>query len=60
MLLRNSKFKGKSSFDGCIQLAADSRGADLDGYRKEFVRLVEKAAGLMSTREQARLEPDSR
>jgi Ca-activated chloride channel family protein len=50
MLLRDSKFKGESSFDECIALAGESRGADLNGYRNEFIKLAESAA-LMSRRE---------
>src|SRR4029079_9126639 len=46
MLLRNSKFKGHSSFETCLALARQSRGADLDGYRAEFVSLVERSAEL--------------
>ena len=52
MLLRDSRYKGQSSFDGAAELARASTGADLRGYRTEFVRLVETARTL-SARESA-------
>jgi Ca-activated chloride channel homolog len=52
MLLRDSRYKGQASYDGALQLARASKGADLRGYRAEFVQLVEKAKSL-SPRESA-------
>ena len=46
MLLRDSRYKGQSSFDAAAQLARASAGADLRGHRAEFVRLVEAAKRL--------------
>jgi Ca-activated chloride channel family protein len=46
LLLRESKFKGESSFASCIALARDARGEDEEGYRAEFVRLVETSQSL--------------
>jgi Ca-activated chloride channel homolog len=46
MLLRDSRYKGQSSYDGTLQLARASTGADLHGHRTEFVGLVEKARSL--------------
>jgi Ca-activated chloride channel homolog len=43
MNLRNSIYKGSSNFDRVLELANQSKGADLDGYRSEFIRLVEKS-----------------
>jgi Ca-activated chloride channel homolog len=40
MLLRESEFKGKGTYEMVIQLAERSKGADTEGYRSEFVRLV--------------------
>lgn len=40
-LLRESDFKGNSSFDKVIELANNGIGTDSHGYRREFVRLVE-------------------
>jgi Ca-activated chloride channel family protein len=48
MLLRDSRYKGQASYDGAAELARASTGADLRGYRTEFVRLVETAKGLSS------------
>ena len=46
MLLRNSQFKGSSSYNQVLALANASLGNDQEGYRKEFVSLVKKAAQL--------------
>jgi Ca-activated chloride channel family protein len=40
-LLRNSDFKGTSSYDGVVALARKGFGEDKQGYRHEFVRLAE-------------------
>lgn len=40
-LLRESDFKGNSSYDKVIELANNGIGTDPHGYRREFVRLVE-------------------
>ena len=47
MLLRDSKFRGNSTYNGVAELARASRGEDLEGYRQEFIRLVE-TCGIMS------------
>jgi Ca-activated chloride channel family protein len=52
LLLRDSRYKGQSSFDGAAELARTSAGADLHGYRAEFLRLVETARNL-SARDRA-------
>lgn len=46
MLLRDSEFKGTSSFDQIIELAKQSKGEDDNGYRAEFIRLVEAAKSI--------------
>jgi Ca-activated chloride channel family protein len=46
MLLRNSEFKGAASFNQVFKMASASRGRDAEGYRKEFIELVKKAAVL--------------
>jgi Ca-activated chloride channel homolog len=46
MLLRNSPFKADATWADVVRLAQASRGDDPDGYRAEFVRLVELAAAL--------------
>ncbi|GAA4351116.1 VWA domain-containing protein [Hymenobacter saemangeumensis] len=46
MLLRQSEQRGSATWAATEQLADTSRGADADGYRAEFVRLVRLAQGL--------------
>ena len=41
MLLRNSEYKGSISYDEVLTMARGSKGADKNGYRAEFIRLVE-------------------
>jgi Ca-activated chloride channel family protein len=43
MLLRDSEFKGDLSYEKIQQIASLSKGKDLQGYRGEFVRLIELA-----------------
>ncbi|OAN64630.1 hypothetical protein A8B79_00345 [Balneola sp. EhC07] len=43
MILRDSKFKGNSSFEMVQQLAKESKGVDENGYRAEFIKIVELA-----------------
>jgi Ca-activated chloride channel family protein len=45
-LLRRSEFKGQATWSTAQELARRYRGDDPDGYRAEFVRLVELAAAL--------------
>lgn len=45
-LLRNSDYKGDASFDKVISLAKTALDNDEQGYRREFVRLVETAKGM--------------
>jgi Ca-activated chloride channel family protein len=46
MLLRKSEHAGGASWDQARDLARRHRGEDPDGYRAEFIRLVELAAAL--------------
>ena len=46
MLLRRSEFRGQSSWASAQDLARRFRGDDPDGYRAEFVRLIDLAAAL--------------
>jgi Ca-activated chloride channel family protein len=41
MILRNSEYKGCMDYDTVLSLARASKGRDNDGYRAEFIRLVE-------------------
>jgi Ca-activated chloride channel family protein len=49
MLLRDSKHKGDSNYDQVIRLASGAKGEDSEGYRAEFIRLVELAWELSKT-----------
>jgi Ca-activated chloride channel family protein len=46
MLLRKSEHKGHATWTTAQELARRYRGEDPDGYRAEFVRLVELASAL--------------
>jgi Ca-activated chloride channel homolog len=43
LLLRESEFRGSASFGHVLNAARDALGADPDGYRADFVRLVQAA-----------------
>lgn len=43
MLLRDSEFKAKSSYSNVLALAKSSKGEDKEGYKSEFLKLVETA-----------------
>lgn len=43
MLLRDSRFKGNSSFELVAELAKKGRGKDENGYRSEFIKIAELA-----------------
>lgn len=44
MVLRDSPHKGTATLDMASELAGESLGADVGGYRREFLGLVEQAA----------------
>jgi Ca-activated chloride channel family protein len=46
MLLRNSDFKQNATYETVLQLAKSAKGKDMNGYRSEFITLVEKASSL--------------
>ncbi len=48
LILRNSQFKGSSSYEQILQHAQEATGEDKYGYRAEFVDLVKKAQSLDS------------
>jgi Ca-activated chloride channel family protein len=56
MLLRESDYRGKASFDQAIKIAKAAKGNDEEGYRSEFVRLAESAKSLMKHTELAKNE----
>jgi Ca-activated chloride channel family protein len=41
MLLRDSEFKGQSTYEDVLKLAQQGKGPDSFGYRTEFIKLVE-------------------
>ena len=43
LIMSDSKFKGDASFDKILDRARHAKGEDLEGYRAEFIRLVETA-----------------
>ena len=49
MNISNSKYKGSTNFNTIIELATQSKGSDLDGYRAEFIRLVEKSKQIVKS-----------
>jgi len=46
MLLRKSECKGNADFSSVQQTAASAIGDDEEGYRKEFIKLIKKAASI--------------
>jgi Ca-activated chloride channel family protein len=51
MILRDSPYKGNASLSAVIDMAEGSKGTDSNGYRQEFIGLVNRARSLMpSTR----------
>jgi Ca-activated chloride channel family protein len=46
MLLRNSEFKQSSSYEQVVELAKGAKGTDANGYRQEFINLVQAAGSL--------------
>jgi len=42
MLLTRSKYRGEANYSMVLNLAKSSKGSDQEGYRSEFIRLVEK------------------
>lgn len=45
-LMKDSQYKGTGNYDKAITLAQKGFGSDEQGYRREFVRLMETAKGL--------------
>ncbi len=43
MLLRDSRFKGSANYPQVLSIATAAAGPDTEGYRKEFIGLVQKA-----------------
>ena len=47
MILRDSPYKGDASLEQALTLAQESQGVDLDGYRAEFIRLIQSSEKLV-------------
>ncbi|RQW88007.1 MAG: VWA domain-containing protein [Geobacter sp.] len=43
LVLRNSEYKGSANYAQILKMARSAKGADNQGYRAEFIRLVEMA-----------------
>jgi Ca-activated chloride channel family protein len=43
MVLRNSEYRGSADYNLVLALARESRGEDEEGYREEFISMVERA-----------------
>ncbi len=56
MLLRDSEFKSEASYDAVLNLARKARGNDEEGYRSEFIRLVESAQLLTKAKPQHKID----
>jgi Ca-activated chloride channel family protein len=50
MLLRNSSFKQQASFDQAYKLAKNALSDDKEGYRQEFLQLLQQAGKLAKTK----------
>jgi Ca-activated chloride channel family protein len=46
LLLRSSEYKQQSSYSQVVNLAKSAKGTDDNGYRSEFIRLVQTATSL--------------
>ena len=46
MVLRNSEYRGSADYNLVLALARESRGDDEEGYRREFISMVERAQSL--------------
>jgi Ca-activated chloride channel family protein len=43
MMLRDSAYKGNATYDSVLAMAEDGLGSDRNGYRREFLQLVQRA-----------------
>jgi Ca-activated chloride channel family protein len=55
MLLRGSESKGTATYDLVLALAREARGEDPEGYRAEFITMVDRAR-MLSTKSDTALE----
>lgn len=50
MVLRNSEHKGSADLDLVLKLASGAKGADLEGYRADFLKMVQDSRKLFASR----------
>jgi Ca-activated chloride channel family protein len=55
MILRNADSKGTATYDMVLALAREARGEDPEGYRAEFITMVDQAR-MLSTRSDTAME----
>ncbi len=60
MLLRNSTFKAEASYSSVLRSAGNALSYDKEGYRREFIRLVESAQFLAGKQEPIEIETRTR
>jgi len=58
MILRNSEYKGTATYAQILELARKAKGTDNQGYRAEFIRMVEMAELLDGTSSHSRNSTD--
>jgi Ca-activated chloride channel homolog len=51
MILRDSPYKGTATLNGVWELANEGKGRDREGYRDEFLQLVEQAKTIKNARQ---------
>ncbi|MEX6691205.1 von Willebrand factor type A domain-containing protein [Danxiaibacter flavus] len=56
MLLRDSKYKGAADYKLISSLAGGALANDKEGYRKEFIQLVEKASALSKKKDVSKVQ----
>jgi len=49
MILRDSEYKGNGSLQQVLEWAQQGKGADINGYRADFIELVRKALALKTS-----------
>nr|MBP6478619.1 DUF3520 domain-containing protein [Chitinophagaceae bacterium]MBP7316440.1 DUF3520 domain-containing protein [Chitinophagaceae bacterium] len=59
MLLRDSEFKSAASYTSVVEMARKARGNDDEGYRSEFIRLVESAQLLAKSKPEPKKSIDT-
>jgi Ca-activated chloride channel family protein len=51
MILRDSPYKGTATLNGVWELANEGKGRDREGYREEFLQLVEQVKTINNARQ---------